>query len=145
MSMHDGEVADAATEAELECVVFRVERRQGAYLYVLGNDQVVSDAEAVSETEAVSEAEATGDAKAISDVEPVSDVAAAEAGAASVLDGLPDTLLVTLGPLTEVMALQLGPSRKLVAADVVEVMRQLREQGYYLQMPPAQLSGRSHR
>jgi len=51
-------------------------------------------------------------------------------------DRVPDTLRSLLGTLTFVMELDLDPARKLAQADTGEVMRLLREQGYFLQMPP---------
>ena len=53
------------------------------------------------------------------------------------LENLPDQLRDTLGPLREVMNLELTARRKLAAVDVGEVMRELAEKGFYLQMPPA--------
>lgn len=47
---------------------------------------------------------------------------------------VPDTLLSLLGKLEFVMALELEPGRRLAQADVVEVMSQLQQRGYYLQM-----------
>jgi uncharacterized protein YcgL (UPF0745 family) len=54
------------------------------------------------------------------------------------VDALPDALRARTGRLTEVMALNLSPQRKLARVDVARVIEQLREPGYYLQMPPAQ-------
>ena len=52
------------------------------------------------------------------------------------LEGLPEALLQALGPLEEVMRLELHPGRRLAQADVAQVMRQLEAQGFYLQLPP---------
>lgn len=49
---------------------------------------------------------------------------------------VPDALLKMLGELELVMTLELGPNRILAQADVNEVRKSLREQGYYFQMPP---------
>lgn len=49
---------------------------------------------------------------------------------------VPDSLLQLLGGLEQVMELELTLLRKLARADVEQVRAQLREQGYYLQMPP---------
>ncbi len=49
---------------------------------------------------------------------------------------VPEELQRLLGPLDEVMTLELTPQRKLARAEVGEVMAALREQGYYLQLPP---------
>jgi uncharacterized protein YcgL (UPF0745 family) len=53
-------------------------------------------------------------------------------------DTLPDALRAHTGRLTEVMTLALTPQRKLARVDVARVIEQLRDTGYYLQMPPAQ-------
>jgi uncharacterized protein YcgL (UPF0745 family) len=49
---------------------------------------------------------------------------------------VPQALLDLLGPLELVMTLELGPERKLAQAAADEVRSALKEQGYYLQMPP---------
>ena len=49
---------------------------------------------------------------------------------------LPQGLLDLLGELHKVIELELHPQRKLAQADVVEVIRQIKEKGYFLQMPP---------
>jgi uncharacterized protein YcgL (UPF0745 family) len=49
---------------------------------------------------------------------------------------VPDSLRQMLGVLEKVMDLELDESRKLAQADVVVVMQQIEERGYYLQMPP---------
>lgn len=49
---------------------------------------------------------------------------------------LPDGLKSLLGELQPVVSLDLEDGSKLARADVAEVMSKLREQGYYLQMPP---------
>ena len=49
---------------------------------------------------------------------------------------VPEDLLKMLGELTLVMTLELNPERRLAQADVGRVMQSLREQGYYLQVPP---------
>jgi uncharacterized protein YcgL (UPF0745 family) len=56
------------------------------------------------------------------------------------LDRVPDDLLRRFGKPVEVMALQLTAEKRLARADVGEVMRQLAENGYYLQMPPSVVS-----
>ena len=52
------------------------------------------------------------------------------------LDRVPDGLRRILGALEKVMDLELNEKRSLARADVVTVMRQIEECGYYLQMPP---------
>ncbi len=52
------------------------------------------------------------------------------------LQRVPDGLRQLLGVLEKVMDLELDENRHLARADVVQVMRQIEEQGYYLQMPP---------
>lgn len=49
---------------------------------------------------------------------------------------VPQALLDMLGELEWVMSLDLAQRRSLVQADPEQVCAQLREQGYYLQMPP---------
>jgi len=49
---------------------------------------------------------------------------------------VPQALLDFLGQLQLIMTLELGPERKLAQADAELVRKGLREQGYYLQMPP---------
>jgi uncharacterized protein YcgL (UPF0745 family) len=48
---------------------------------------------------------------------------------------VPESLLAMLGELQHVIDLQLDDQIKLAQADVQLVMQQLRESGYYLQMP----------
>jgi uncharacterized protein YcgL (UPF0745 family) len=52
------------------------------------------------------------------------------------LAGLPEGLLSLLGDLNKVIELELHSQRKLAQVDVVEVMHQIDETGYFLQMPP---------
>lgn len=49
---------------------------------------------------------------------------------------VPKALLDMLGRVERVMELELVPGRVLAQADPEQVRRLLREQGYYLQMPP---------
>jgi len=49
---------------------------------------------------------------------------------------LPDGLKQILGVLEKVIDLDLDENRTLAQADVVEVMQQIEEKGYFLQMPP---------
>jgi len=49
---------------------------------------------------------------------------------------VPDGLKRLLGRLQKVLELELDTGRVLAQADVVEVLRQIEAQGYYLQMPP---------
>lgn len=58
---------------------------------------------------------------------------------------VPEDLLAMLGELTRVMSIELSEERKLMQADVVQVMASLQEQGYYFQMPPrAEIHGRNY-
>ena len=50
---------------------------------------------------------------------------------------VPPALLETLGRLEVVMEVELHSGRQLAREDVRLVMRNLEEQGYHLQMPPA--------
>lgn len=49
---------------------------------------------------------------------------------------VPGSLRQMLGVLEKVMDLELDESRNLAQADVLVVMQQIEERGYYLQMPP---------
>jgi len=51
-------------------------------------------------------------------------------------DDLPISLKNVFGDPEFVMDLELSPDRKLAYEDVNEVMKNLSEQGYHLQMPP---------
>ena len=53
-----------------------------------------------------------------------------------VLARVPHGLRQMLGVLEKVMDLELDENRSLAQADVVAVMQQIEERGYYLQMPP---------
>lgn len=53
------------------------------------------------------------------------------------LETLPEGLLQQFGNLTLAMTLVLTESRQLARADVKKVMSMIVEQGFYLQMPPA--------
>lgn len=48
---------------------------------------------------------------------------------------VPEGLLKLLGEPVYVMELELSPQRKLAREDVAEVMRNLQERGWHLQMP----------
>ena len=48
---------------------------------------------------------------------------------------VPNGLLSMLGNLTKVIQFNLNPDRQLPQADPVQVMRDISEQGFYLQMP----------
>lgn len=49
---------------------------------------------------------------------------------------VPEALMNLLGDLQLVISLELSADRKLAQADVLQVMQQIEEQGYYFQMPP---------
>ena len=49
---------------------------------------------------------------------------------------VPDGLRQLLGVLEKIMDLELDENRNLAQADVLVVMQQIVERGYYLQMPP---------
>lgn len=53
-----------------------------------------------------------------------------------VFDELPAALRQAFGTPSLVMRLKLDPGRPLAHADVGEVMHHLREEGFYLQLPP---------
>lgn len=50
---------------------------------------------------------------------------------------LPDALRESLGPLQQVLELDLTPTRRLAQADTARVLEALEQQGYYLQFPPS--------
>ena len=52
-------------------------------------------------------------------------------------DDIPEGLMKTLGNLSFVMELELYPEKRLAQADAAEVINKLNEQGFYLQLPPA--------
>jgi len=49
---------------------------------------------------------------------------------------VPQALLDIMGELQLVISLELSNDRQLAQADVTQVMQQLAEHGYYLQIPP---------
>ncbi len=53
---------------------------------------------------------------------------------------LPKPLLDSLGKLTFVMDLELTPERKLAREDVRQVIASLEEKGFFIQMPPTNLT-----
>lgn len=53
------------------------------------------------------------------------------------LDKMPESLRPIFGEPQFAMTLMLKPDRKLARADKEEVENSIREQGYYLQMPPS--------
>lgn len=55
---------------------------------------------------------------------------------------VPESLLARLGELEAVLEIELHAERRLARADPVEVMRALRDEGYYLQLPPRNGLGR---
>jgi len=52
-------------------------------------------------------------------------------------DDIPDILMNSLGELEFIIELDLFPEQKLAQANVEEVIEKLNEQGFYLQLPPA--------
>lgn len=52
------------------------------------------------------------------------------------LKRVPEALLAQFGEPEPIMLLNLDGSKKLARADADKVVQQIREQGYYLQMPP---------
>ena len=52
------------------------------------------------------------------------------------LDRLPETLRNVFGVPEKVMEMELQPTTKLAQADAITVIQAIREQGYYLQLPP---------
>ena len=58
------------------------------------------------------------------------------------LSRVPEDLLARLGELEAVLEIDLHAERRLARADPVVVMRALRDEGYYLQLPPREGLGR---
>lgn len=58
-------------------------------------------------------------------------------------DAVPTELLARFGERKFVMSLELTAARRLARADAPEVLRQLAQQGFYLQMPPSDVELRS--
>lgn len=56
--------------------------------------------------------------------------------AEAAFDQVPKPLMARFGQPTLVMELALDPERKLARVDVAQVMSNLRENGFFLQMPP---------
>ena len=52
------------------------------------------------------------------------------------LEDVPEPLLKRFGEPEPVMVLPLSAERKLARADAAEVLREIEENGFYLQMPP---------
>jgi hypothetical protein len=52
------------------------------------------------------------------------------------LEDVPESLLAGFGEPQPVLSLLLEPGRKLALADAAQVLAQIGEQGFYLQMPP---------
>jgi uncharacterized protein YcgL (UPF0745 family) len=52
------------------------------------------------------------------------------------LEDIPEALRALTGRLEPVMELELSDRRPLARVDVAQVMRQLADQGFFLQMPP---------
>lgn len=48
---------------------------------------------------------------------------------------VPEALLSAMGDLSQVMTIDLSPDKKLAQADVNQVMTELQENGFYLQIP----------
>jgi uncharacterized protein YcgL (UPF0745 family) len=52
---------------------------------------------------------------------------------------VPESLLTSIGQSELAMSLELTPKRQLARADVAQVMQQLQNQGFYVQMPPTKV------
>lgn len=50
---------------------------------------------------------------------------------------VPETLMQLFGKLELALEFELSPERRMAQADAAQVIASLREQGFYLQMPPA--------
>jgi len=53
------------------------------------------------------------------------------------IEDLPPGLLKKLGKPSKIMSLTLTPEKKLARANVIRVIEQIQENGYYLQLPPS--------
>ena len=53
------------------------------------------------------------------------------------LEDVPESLLASFGEPQPVLSLLLEPGRKLARADAAQVLAQISDQGFYLQMPPS--------
>ncbi len=51
------------------------------------------------------------------------------------LERVPETLMKMISPLERVLELDLTPDRRLAQEDAAEVIKQIKEQGWFLQMP----------
>ena len=56
-------------------------------------------------------------------------------------DPVPEALLEAMGPLELVMELELVAGRSLARANPEQVIKDLEQRGYYLQMPPVDTPG----
>ena len=52
------------------------------------------------------------------------------------IDDLPEDLIKMVKQLTHVIDLELTPERNLAREDVVQVIKNIKEKGFHLQMPP---------
>ncbi|WP_314918768.1 YcgL domain-containing protein [Pseudomonas helleri] len=57
---------------------------------------------------------------------------------ADALERVPETLLISFGKPQHAFDLVLTPERTLAREDIGKVLENLKEQGYHLQMPPAE-------
>jgi len=62
-------------------------------------------------------------------------------GAPDATDSVPRELLIAMGPLELVMELKLSDQQPLARANPRKVIRQIQQQGYYLQLPPVDRPG----
>lgn len=60
------------------------------------------------------------------------------------LEDLPEDLMKLVKQLTHVMDLELSEERKLARVDVNQVIKALKENGYFLQMPPDNIKPNLH-
>lgn len=51
-------------------------------------------------------------------------------------ENIPDELRQRMGKIREVMTLKITEDRKLARAEAAQVIRDIREKGYYVQLPP---------
>ena len=57
------------------------------------------------------------------------------------LSRVPDEVQGIMGTLSEVMTFRLDEARRLARADAAQVLQDIRDKGYYLQLPPVPEAG----
>ena len=55
------------------------------------------------------------------------------------LERVPEEVIGVMGELSEVMTLKLSAERRLARAEAAQVLQEIRDKGYYLQLPPGEI------